>query len=176
MLFASGDGLQAFAFEPLQDEVIHLAAGPIRFLDARALRAQWCNERPMFLPLGPLIGPASDQSDLAIAQLVLAQVLRWHADCGIAARDLPHHLAVRRIAANDCEAAAGQLDKGPGFGVKAQLGLAIRLVRAMTSETLVGKDRPNVTVELDYIGKVRRCARRGAAERGEQQGRDEQPG
>ena len=64
--------------------------------------------------------------------------------------------------------------KAPGFVVKPQLGLAIGFVRTVASETLVGEDRLDVPVELDYVGKnVWRCTRRNPTEREEQRNRRE---
>ena len=49
--------------------------------------------------------------------------------------------------------------------IEAQVGLAFAGIRAVTGETLVGENRPNVLIEAD-VGVARSAAFAAAAEKG----------
>src|SRR5207245_9434208 len=107
------------------------------------------NEGPVLFPRRALLDPAADERDLAGVEPVGGPDWR-HAHRGIRGCDAADHFAGRRIARHDSEMAAQILFRS-GFGVKPQLALSISLVRPVAGVALVGKDRPDVAVELDLL-------------------------
>jgi hypothetical protein len=62
---------------------------------------------------------------------------------------------------------AAAVGEGAFLGVQAQVGLALAGIRAVTGETVIGQDRPDVTIELE--GRLLRLRRRrGSEEKGAQ--------
>ena len=103
----------------------------------------------MTLPWRALFNPTADQADLTISQLVAAHVGGRHAQGGIIGNDAAVDFALRRVTRHDCFAPLAQIDLRAIFRVKSQFAFAIRSIGPMAGVALVGKDGPNVAVELD---------------------------
>ena len=94
-----------------------------------------------------MLNPAAQQLNLPRRELS-SRLGGRHAVVGIARGDAPDEFALRRIAGDDGEVIV-ELRLRAGFEVEAEAGLALGLVRAVALEAGVGKDGPDVAVELD---------------------------
>src|SRR5262249_50684462 len=103
-------------------------------------------EGPVLLPFRSLLNPASQEHDLFCAE-AYAMLLRRHALGLVACCYSPVQLAVLGLARNE-NAPAAQIRERSLLGVQSQVRLAASLVGTVAGETGVGKDGPDVAIEL----------------------------
>ena len=138
---------EALLLEPLHHEEIDVVSGPCAVADVGKGCAPGRNEGPVFFPFGALLDPSLNQIDFGGRQCAAGGHGR-HAPGGFGGGDPPDHLALRDVAGHDGKASAEVL-LGVGLDVEAQLRPPARLVRAVAGVALIGKNRPDVAVELD---------------------------
>lgn len=104
----------------------------------------------MVLPVGTLADPALDQTGLAWCECEL-RVRGWHALIGILGDDPAVELTGSCLARRDNRDIV-VLGEQAGTRIETEIGLALRLVWAMTVVAQVREDRADVPVELDLCG------------------------
>src|SRR5262249_23154924 len=128
-------------------------------------------ERPVLLPLRPLLDPALEQRDLLRLE-ARADRTRRHALRLVLVKDAAQQLTLAGVARND-GVITPQIRESAGLGVEAGVGLAFALVGAVALEAGIRRDRADVAVELDRAGGPPAGAR-GGDRQGEREGRAEQ--
>src|SRR5262245_66393946 len=101
----------------------------------------------MSMPRGPLSYPLGQSIDLLFCKCVCGIDGR-HSERFILGGNAADQLALLGMATNDSAAAFTQIGECVGLGIKPQLALVVRCVRAMTGETFVRKNRSDVAAEV----------------------------
>ena len=107
------------------------------------------DERPVVLPLGALLDPASDQLLFAVVERT-PRVGRWHVVVRIIGGDAPVNFALARLASNEWAHAVLVAERARR-GVEPQTGLALVGVWPVTLVTVVGEDRADVPAKIDRV-------------------------
>src|SRR6185503_17702285 len=110
-------------------------------------RAPPRHQRPVFLPLRPLLNPDFQRLDLSVCELPPG-IDRWHTESFILCADTAVKLAARRVAGYNRAAAVAEIRPCGLFEIKSELRLAVRFVRAVTGKAGVGQDGTDVSIEL----------------------------
>src|SRR5205823_3706913 len=98
-------------------------------------------------PFRTLLDPTADEGNLPWRQLA-SGADRRHALLLVFRGDAPVQLALGQLTGNQ-RPVATEVRKGAGFGIEAQVGLALSLIGTMALEADIGKDWPDVAVEFD---------------------------
>ena len=101
----------------------------------------------MLTPFRPLFDPATDEIDLVPSQLLAGPGRRHTLSLGVSA-DASQESAFAWILRCDHPIAAA-VGKDSFPSIQPQVYLALSLIGAMASETVIRQDRPNVAVELN---------------------------
>ena len=149
---------QARFLEPPQHEAVDGVPGPLGVGHRRRHRPLGRDERPVRLPLGPLIDPQGEGLDLGLVERLAAA---GHPDAGVVGRHPVHEQAGRGVSGDDRGAAeaAAIVERALGH-VEPQAGLARPLVRPVAREAVLREQRPHLAGEVD--GALGRRGRRGA--------------
>jgi len=134
-------------FESSESERVDRVSYPGAVFHRRRGGAHRRNERPVFLPLGPLFDPAADQVDLRCRER-LARFGGRHPLFGIGGYDSLIKFALREIGWNE-RVMTTEVGTGSRFGVQSQIGLALRLIGPVALIADIGKNRPDVAIEFD---------------------------
>src|SRR5262245_29508383 len=121
----------------------------------------------MPLPFGSLLNPAADQIDLTRGQR-RSRFGGRHSFGKFRGRYAPVQFALSGIARFD-DLTPFAVDKNAHFVIKAQVRLALGLVRAVTLKASIREYRTDVAVELDFV-----WTRRGGGGRHRRHGRENQ--
>ena len=167
-------GLLACPLEPRLDEVVDGVADPLGAGHRRYRRPLGRDERPVRLPLGPLIDPQPQGLDLAGVEGVL---VRARHDRGVQAQPVGHpHPGVGGADPVDQQALVGvagrddrpaelaAIREGPFRHVQPQAALARLRVRPVAGEAVLGQDRPDLAGEVH--GPLRDRRHVGVGQRG----------
>ncbi len=111
-------------------------------------------EGPVLPPFGALGDPASEDVDLLRLQARLVRLRRRHHLVGVLTEDACDEVAAPRVARHD-RAHAVVLRRGAFEGVETEVGLAVRLVRAVAGEAVLGEDGEDVAAEAHGLGAAR---------------------
>ena len=144
-----GRRAETLALEALEHEPIDGIPGPLLVADLRKLRALGWDERPVLFPPGALLDPGADEGDLLIAERRTAE---RHPHGRTGRGDALDDFALGRVAGYNGEPPA-QVLLGPGLSVKPQLREPLGIVGAVAGIAFVRKDRPDIAIKLDNLGK-----------------------
>ena len=111
----------------------------------------------MTLVLGSFGDPLLQRFDLFGGQL-LSRLGRWHHRGGISGRDAADDLALVRTPGDDRNLARLAFPHGLVVGVESQPGVTLLRIGAVTAQTVLRKNRANVTVKVDSISGVQKRA------------------
>ena len=125
----------------------------MRIIDRRQARTLRRNQRPMWLPIGPLLNPGADERFLFRPEM-LVRLDRRHPVAFFLAENPRHKLAVLHVARYDRLQARVGLAECAFLLVQPKTALALRFVRPMAGKALVGEDRPDVRVVADFCGRI----------------------
>ena len=100
----------------------------------------------MLLPPRPLFNPAADKIDLAIFQFLPIRISRRHSASLVMRGETPIELALIRVARDD-------VDSSAFFDIEAKFGFPVGRIRTVAGKASIGKNRPDVAVEFDYLRK-----------------------
>ena len=112
-------------------------------------------EGPMFLILPPLVDPAFHQGDFLGRKARLVRLRRRHHFLGILADEPGDQFARGVVAGLHCLIPAEVAGRG-GKGVEPEIGLLHFLVKSVTFETAVTEKRPDLALEIDFLGGKKR--------------------
>src|SRR2546426_2898707 len=137
--------------------MINWIARPWRVLHLRQGRLLGRHERPLLLPLGPLIDPLADQFDLFGSQVPLKPGWRHPNSIGLGT-DLLIQFALRGFSGNN-DVVAAPVSERALFGIKPQARRPLLLIRPMAGKAIVRKDGTNLAVKIHSFGGrlSRRC-------------------
>ncbi len=143
---------EAFAFQSAKDKEVDLVLCPCHFFHLW----QWWSDR---LRVGPVTGidcalfdPVLQKRDFGLGKL-LAGLWRWHLVVGIVGRNASDQFALLRVTRQDGLMTA-QTSLGPFGCIQAQSILstfALLGVRAVTLETVVGKNAADVAIKVNRL-------------------------
>src|SRR5437870_4158090 len=102
----------------------------------------------MIAVLGAFMNPALEQSDMLRRQDFAGGRAR-HSLCGLRRGDAGYQGTVFALTRYDSAIAGFELNQDPVTAAEPQAGLALFLVGAVTLETVVRQDGPDITVEVD---------------------------
>ena len=151
-----GRRLEARLFQPGEYEIIDWIPHPAAILDLRQGRTFGSDQRPMGLVLRAGGNPAFEQI-LLLSGKDLVRLGRRHDVIRVAGIDALDQQAGIGFAGDD-----GRLTVLARGGcifrpIQAQAGFAGRRIGAVTGETVLGNDGPDVAIEFDIAGR-RGCA------------------
>ena len=106
----------------------------------------------MFFPFGSLSNPFADQFDLSSGE-ASPRIGRRHLRLRIVGGNTTVQFTLIRLARDNTGIAIG-IGEGAGFAVKPHFGLALLLIRSMALKAVVGKNRPNITIEINLRNGV----------------------
>ena len=131
----------------MEDEAIEGSFGPARVFDFWGGGLLRGDKRPMLTPLGTLLDPLAQGSDLGIGQTWTVIGL-GHELIGILGEDATHELGVVGVAGND-RALAG-LTCGEGFVAVEKGDFTGGFDPAMACGAMLGEEGADVAVELGF--------------------------
>ena len=159
---------EALSLETGEDEAVDRVARPVGVGDRRRVGTLRRHERPVRLPLRPLVDPQAERLDLVVRQRLGPA---GHPLGRIRGRDAVEQEALVGASGDDDGPAEPRaLGERTVLDVEAQAALPARLVRPVATEALPGQDRPHLAREVDRAlensGGVRRRSRlRGGVRR-----------
>jgi len=110
--------------------VVDFVSGPMRIIDRRQARTLRRNQRPMWLPIGPLLNPGADERFLFRPEM-LVRLDRRHPVAFFLAENPRHKLAVLHVARYDRLQARVGLAECAFLLVQPKTALALRFVKPM---------------------------------------------
>ena len=146
---------QALALEAGEDKAVDRVAEPVRVSDRGHRRSFRRHERPVGLPLRPLVDPEAQGLDLVVRERFAAA---RHPLGGVRGRDAVEEEAAGGVAGHhDRPAEPRAVGERPVLDVEAEPALPAPLVRPVATEAVLGEERPDLAREVDHALRHRRC-------------------
>ena len=117
------------------------------------LRFHGCHKRPVPRPLRPIPDPPRQQRHLLGRELLVLLGRRHHVVL-VRGGDAPHQLAAVGIAGDDRHLARLRLAEGRLPLIEPQPGLALRRIRPVAGEAVVGENRPHLPRKVDLPARL----------------------
>ena len=171
-----GSRREPLGLQPREHVPVEVVARPRPVGDVRGRRGVGGHERPMLLPLGPLLDPALEGVEFLVGQR-RTEVRRRHAVALELRGDAMPELRRLDVAAHD-RGVSAEVGERLLLQVETQAGFARLRVGAVAREAAVREDRPHLAREVDRRrGSLRGLSGAGGRDRRDQRdGREEDEG
>src|SRR5262249_757101 len=138
---------QSLSFQPGENKSIDRVSNPLPRLDIGLFRTRRRDESPVLLPRRPFLNPSADGFDLLRIER-LVRILWRHTTHSGGSRDALIHQALLRFGSDDRRTIL-PFSESAFLSVQLEIHHAGVFVRTMALEAVVGKNRPDLTLEID---------------------------